>query len=232
MTIKFHILRSGGELSKKRYDKLKPILSAMGNACSEKLKLADIDVVVMNVPWKVIPRTGINGFAYDAYQIVITLDCSHKHLNANFENTVQATLAHELHHSARSLARGTSHSLTYGGSLIAEGLACCFEEEMGMSTPFYAIECSGKLLEKFSMKAKQHVHSKLEDLPGGWQQWMFSRFNNDSEFPYQCGYSTGYSLVSNWLNKTGFSASAMADVDENTILDMWLDGEIELHGVR
>lgn len=232
MTINFHILRSGGELSEKRFDQLEPILRAMGNVCSERLELADIDVVIMNVPWNVIPRIGINGFSYDAHQIVISLDCSHKHLNSNLETTVQAILAHELHHSARSHARGTSHSSTYGGSLIAEGLACCFEEEMGMDTPFYAIECRGKSLQNFADKAKQNVHKSRNQLIGGWQKWMFGSFNNDPEFPYQCGYSTGYSIVKSWLNETGLSASTAADVDEKTVLDTWLNGEIELYGIN
>ncbi|MCP4185523.1 MAG: DUF2268 domain-containing protein [Hyphomicrobiales bacterium] len=193
------------------------------------MTLADIDVVVMNVPWNVIPRTGINGFCYDAHQIILWLDCSHHYLQANFESTVRATLAHELHHCARSLARGTSHSSTYGGSLVAEGLACCFEEEIGENIPFYAIECTGEALQKFGDKAKQNVHKNREKLFGGWRQWVFG-INNDPEFPYQCGYSTGYSLVRGWLNKTGSTASAAVGIDENEILDMWLDGQIELIG--
>lgn len=222
----FHILQSSGVLSGATFDRINGVLEEAAEICSEKLILSDVDVVVMNVPWNVIPRIGINGYSYDAHQILLSLDCNHKYLKENFETTIKATLAHELHHCARSLARGSSHSNTYGGSLVAEGLACCFEEEIGEVTPFYAIECQGDALKLFSEKAKLHSQTKREDLPGNWSEWMFGRHSDETEFPYQCGYSTGYAIVRNWLDVHGISASSAAGVDENEVLNMWLDEHI------
>lgn len=226
MAIKFHILQSNGILTGATSDKLKTALQETAANCCKKLTLDDVDVVVMNVPWNVIPRIGVNGFSYDAHQIILSLDCEHEYLKSNFNNTISSILAHELHHSARALSRGTSHSRTYAGNLVAEGLACCFEEEMGHITPFYAIECKGNALQNFSEKAKEYVHTKQEHLPGGWRQWLVGRFDDNSDFPYSCGYSTGYALVRNWLEAEGISASTAAGVDENEVINMWLNGSI------
>ncbi len=149
MAVNFHILQSSGILSGAMHDQLQSVLIETSNQCDEKLTLSNVDVVVMNVPRNTIPRIGINGFSYDAHQIVLSIDSNHEFLKANFEKTIAAILSHELHHSARSLARGNSHSQTYGGSLVAEGLACCFEEEMCNTTPFYAVECNGDTLREF-----------------------------------------------------------------------------------
>jgi hypothetical protein len=143
MAITFHILQSNGILVGPLRVRLEAALRRAEKACSTKLKLADIDIVVMNAPKNVIPRIGVNGFAYDACQILLSLDHEHPHLKDHFESEIVSLVAHELHHSARSLARGSSHGGTYGGSLVAEGLACCFEEEIGEPTPFYAVECKG-----------------------------------------------------------------------------------------
>ncbi|MEM7529653.1 MAG: hypothetical protein AAF416_18620, partial [Pseudomonadota bacterium] len=62
---------------------------------------------------------------------------------------------------------------------------------------------------------------------GHWQKWMFGGAPEDTEFPYQCGYSTGYALVKHWLVIEGMKASDAAGVDENVILDLWCNGEID-----
>jgi len=226
VAVNFHILQSSGILTGAMYDQLHSVLLEISKQCGDKIKLSNVDVVVMNVPWNIIPRIGINGFSYDAHQIILSIDSNHDYLKANFEKTITAVLSHELHHSARSLARGSSHSHTYGGSLVAEGLACCFEEEICDATPFYAIECNGAALAKFSIKAKEHIFTKRENLPGNWQQWMFGNFGDDPEFPYQCGYSIGYALVRSWLNKEDMSASSATTIDENEILDAWLNESV------
>jgi hypothetical protein len=227
MSIEFHILRANGALAGTVLSRLREVLDDTARNCSQILKLGDVDVVVMNAPWSVIPRIGINGFSYDAHQVTLLLDVKHRHLRENFQGTIRAILAHELHHSARAFARGNSHSTTYGGSLIAEGLACCFEEEIGEPTPFYAVECDGDVLRSFAMRAEKYVNSDRRDMPGTWQNWMFGDASGASEFPYQCGYSLGYALVKDWLLSRGLRSSDAVDVDENMILQPWLDREVD-----
>lgn len=227
MAIKFHILESSGILTGGLYEKLDLVLTKTAEICSQQLELGDLDAVIMNVPWNVIPRIGVNGFSYDANHILLTLDSEHENLKTNFENAISAVLAHELHHSARALILGSSHSLKYGSSLVAEGLACCFEEEIVGKIPFYAIECSGVVLNRFSEKAKSHVNENRGNLPGGREQWMFGSYQKPEEFPYQCGYSTGYKLVKAWLHYKNKTASSAVGVDADEIVEDWLIGNIK-----
>ncbi len=226
MAIKFHIMESSGILTGAIYERIQVALIEIANECSKKLKFAELDVVVMNVPWNVLPKIGVNGFSYDAHHIVLTLDSEHENLQTNLEHAISALLAHELHHSSRALIRGSSHSLTYGGALVAEGLACCFEEEIVGKTPFYAIECQGEALAKFSDKARKYVDSNRGELPNGWQSWMFGSHTQPKEFPYQCGYSAGYKLVRTWLDARNETASSMVGVDSDQVVDDWIKGRI------
>jgi uncharacterized protein YjaZ len=230
MAIRFHVMEANGVLVGPLRERLDAALSRADRICSEKLKLADIDIMVINAPRNVIPRIGVNGYAYDAHQILLSLDHAHPHLKQNFDCEIVSLVAHELHHSARSLARGSSHGGTYGGSLVAEGLACCFEEEVGEPTPFYAVECKGDALRKFSDKAKAEIDTKHGRLPGHWGDWMFGRAPNDPEFPYQCGYSTGYAVVRAWIATTGETASSAVAVDESVVLEAWTSGRIRPFG--
>ncbi|MEL6208172.1 MAG: DUF2268 domain-containing putative Zn-dependent protease [Pseudomonadota bacterium] len=227
MAINFHVLRSSGAFNAEHIAVLNAVFQETAHKCSNRLVLADVDFVVMNVPWNVIPRIGINGYSYDAHQAVLFLDMDHPHLKRHLRDSVISILAHELHHCARARARGNSHSTTYGGSLVAEGLACCFEEEIGQPTPFYAVECHGEALRAFSRRAKNQARTDRSDMPGYWQKWMFGGGPGDTEFPYQCGYSLGYALVKHWLVAEGMRASDAAGVDENVILDLWQNDEID-----
>ena len=226
MSVQFHFLQSSGVLSNELCARIETVLEETVQLCSEKIKLGDVDVVIMNVAWNVIPRIGVNGFSYDAHNILLTLNHKHEYLNSHFDQTLTALLAHELHHSSRALIRGSSHSLTYGGALVAEGLACCFEEEIVGKTPFYAIECQGEALAKFSDKARKYVDSNRGELPNGWQSWMFGSYTQPQEFPYQCGYSTGYQLVRTWLDARNETASLMMGVDPDEVVDDWIKGRI------
>jgi hypothetical protein len=42
-----------------------------------------------------------------------------------------------------SVTAAANTQKTYGEYLVLDGLACCFEEEIGGPTPFYATECKG-----------------------------------------------------------------------------------------
>lgn len=224
MVVTFHILSASGALTGDVADRLRAVLEVVATDCSSRLILTDVDVVVMQAPGYVIPRIGVNGFAYDAHQVTLQLDVEHAYLKGNFERTVGSVLSHELHHCARALARGSSHSDTYGASLVAEGLACCFEEEVGLPTPFYAVECRGDALRGFAARAREQVGTSRWDLPGNYNDWMFGRGSDDPEFPYQCGYSLGYALVRDWLDREGALASEVAGVDEVEVLREWANG--------
>ena len=166
----------------------------------------------------------MGGTSYDAHQVVLWLDVEHEHLKTNFAQTIRSILAHELHHCAWAHARGGKFGETYGENLVLEGLACCFEEEIGGPTPFYALECKGADLERFSERARGQLSATRKSLGRSWDDWTFGRAPDDPDFPYQCGYSLGYAIVRNWLAKTGGSASSAVGVDARAVLEAWSDG--------
>ena len=177
MAITFHFLSASGALYGEFKTRVHAALEDCVQTCSAKLVLGDLDVVVMAAPKFVIPQLGVNGYSYDAHQILLQLDPDHDSLAQNLEHRVSALLAHELHHCARSLACGGLTG-TFGEALVSEGLACCFEEEIVGVTPFYAIECMGTVLRQFAAKAKAHVDVPYSQLPGGVGQldvWQFDR---------------------------------------------------------
>ena len=166
MAITFHFLSASGALQGEFKTRVHAALEVCVQTCSAKLVLGDLDVVVMAAPKFVIPQLGVNGYSYDAHQILLQLNPDHDSLAQNLEHRVSALLAHELHHCARSLACGGLTG-TFGEALVSEGLACCFEEEIVRVTPFYAIECMGTVLRQFAAKAKAHVDVPYSQLPGG-----------------------------------------------------------------
>ena len=224
MAISFHVMAANGVLIGAVRERLDAVLNETAATCSALLDLPDLDVIVMNVPYAVIPRLGVGGTSYDAHQVVLWLDVEHEHLKTNFAQTIRSILAHELHHCAWAHARGGKFGETYGENLFVEGLACCFEEEIGGPTPFYALECKGADLERFSERARGQLSATRKSLGRSWDDWTFGRAPDDPDFPYQCGYSLGYAIVRNWLAKTGGSASSAVGVDARAVLEAWSDG--------
>jgi uncharacterized protein YjaZ len=224
MAISFHVMAANGALIGVVRERLDAVLNETAAISSALLDLPDVDVIVMNVPWAVIPRLGVGGTSYDAHQVVLWLDVGHEHLKTNFAQPIRSILAHELHHCARAHASGGKFGETYGENLVLEGLACCFEEEIGGPTPFYALECKGADLERFSEQARGQLSATRKSLGRSWDDWMFGQAPDDPDFPYQCGYSLGYAIVRNWLAKTGGSASRAVGVDACDVLEAWCEG--------
>lgn len=186
MAITFHFLSASGALHAEFKTRVYAALEVCVQTCSAKLVLGDLDVAVMAAPKFVISRLGVNGYAYDAHQILLQLDPDHDSLAQNLEHRVSALLAHELHHCARSLACGGLTG-TFGEALVSEGLACCFEEEIVGVTPFYAIECMGTVLRQFAAKAKAHVDVPYSQLPRGGPTGCLAVGPGMQRFPINAG---------------------------------------------
>ena len=186
MAITFHFLSASGALHAEFKTRVYAALEVCVQTCSAKLVLGDLDVVVMAAPKFVIPQLGVNGYAYDAHQILLQLDPDHDSLAQNLEHRVSALLAHELHHCARSLACGGLTG-TFGEALVSEGLACCFEEEIVGVTPFYAIECMATVLRHFAAKAKAHVDVPYSQLPRGGPTGCLAVGPGMPRFPINAG---------------------------------------------
>jgi hypothetical protein len=77
----------------------------------------------------------------------------------------------------------------------------------GLEQAFNVVERRGDALRRFSEKGKAPLDKGRSELPGHWDDWMFGRAD-DPEFPYQCGYSTGYAIVRRWLDAASETASS------------------------
>lgn len=195
-------------------------LKSAGSKAQSTLPPFDVDVVVFESAWAVIPRLGVNGNSFHPHKIEVIYDSAHPYFSAHVEAEIGAVLVHELHHHAR----GEKYGRSLGERFVAEGLACCFEEECGFETPFYAIECKGDALHGFASRALPLLDRK--DL--NFNNWMFGHFDKtDGEFPYQCGYSLGYALVKAWLTHTNSSASENHAIDAEVVLKAWRAGTIQ-----
>ena len=186
MAITFHFLSASGALHAEFKTRVYAALEVCVQTCSAKLVLGDLDVAVMAAPKFVISRLGVNGYAYDAHQILLQLDPDHDSLAQNLEHRVSALLAHELHHCARFLAC-SGLTGTFGDALVSERLACCFEEEIVGATPFYAIECMGTVLRQFAAKAKAHVDVPYSQLPRGGPTGCLAVGPGMQRFPINAG---------------------------------------------
>ncbi len=94
----------------------------------------DVDIVVRDDPWMVIPEVGLGGFAPDAHTVFLALDPDHALYEWAVEYEVFRAVAHELHRVARRRGSALGHTLL--DALVADGLADHFSiEQTGMQPP-------------------------------------------------------------------------------------------------
>ena len=221
MTIKFHLLDAMREIPLQRKDEIMRELQAANERIARFIQLDRLDIVVAPEAW-VIPELGLCGRANGPGRITITLDPRSPRMDdPERSDRILGTLAHEMHHVAR-LRRGVE-KYTLGARFVSEGLAQCFEEEVGAPTPFYAKALDAKTLFKMAERARPVLSSTCY----AHDAWMFGR-NGDSEWPRHAGYSLGYALVRAWLDRFEVSASEAVGVLDSTITDDWRTRRISL----
>ena len=221
MTIAFHLLDAMDEIPAQLKEDVMRELDAANERIAHHVQLDRLDIVVAPNDY-VIPELGLNGFASSPSLITITLDPSSPRLSDR-ERPVRilGILAHEMHHVAR--LRSGVEAYTLGGRFVSEGLAQCFEEEVGAPTPFYAVALDDKTMKKMADRARPLLSASDYD----HDAWMFGR-KGDPEWPRNAGYSLGYALVRAWLTKRKLSALDAAGVPANEITDDWLSGQFSI----
>ncbi|MFN7322097.1 MAG: DUF2268 domain-containing putative Zn-dependent protease [Methylobacterium sp.] len=218
--ITFHMLERGSVADAAFRRRLLTALEAAAGRAQARLPAFNVDIVVFENRFGVIPRIGVNGNSYYFNRIELIYDSMHPVFAARPEEQAGSTLVHELHHHAR----GARYGRSLGERLVSEGLACAFEEECGYETPFYAIECKGEPLRGFASRAL----AVLDRTDLNFANWMFGRLDRaDGEFPYQCGYSLGYALAKAWLTQTNSTASENHAIDAEVVLKAWRAGTIQ-----
>jgi uncharacterized protein YjaZ len=219
MSVRFHLFDAYGEIPEDdRVSALAALESALPRILA-RLPVDRVDVVVgYSDPFWTIPAYGIGGFSHGKGRISITLAPQHpRFADPEQRERLAAVLAHELHHIAR--ARSAGYGSTLGEALVSEGLAQCFEVEIGCPPPPYAVALCGDALSKFAARAREEAAAKDYDHGA----WFYGR-RGDANFPKDGGYSLGYALVKAWLAETKTTASASADVVAERLTDAWTSG--------
>lgn len=211
MSLKLVPLDAGQEFAPGRLASIVGWLEEAARDVAPPLKAERVDVLV--VPGnRLIPDWDCNGYADGPWRITITVDpgCDGREQRP-LAAQLRAMLAHELHHAMRS--RDPGYGSTLGEALVSEGLAQCYEEEVGCPTSNYAVAVRGPVLAKLAQLAKDELWSDDYDHP----KWFFGS-KTDATFPWSGGYSLGYVLVRSWLDRAGVSASATVSVTAPEIL--------------
>lgn len=206
---KLHILEQSKKLTplkgkiEKAYQEIVPTIES-------KIKLSDIDIVVADNPEGVIPEIGTGGSSPTANLIYINIDPDFPNIEDRIEEEIKSTLAHECHHCARA------EHFYYGENLlealITEGLADHFDLEInGGEIKLWCKALSEAELEEYLNKARLEFDNENYD----HSKWFFG---TDSEIPKWAGYSLGFKIVDDYLNKTNKKASELFNLDSKEFI--------------
>jgi len=219
MTVRFHLFDAFDEIAE---DDRISVLVALENALPRilaRLPVDRVDVVVgYSDPFWTIPAWGLGGFSHGKGDISITLAPQHpRFADPERRERLAAILAHELHHIAR--ARSAGYGSTLGEALVSEGLAQCFEVEIGCPPAPYAVVLKDAALREFAARAREQMTAPFYDHGA----WFYGR-KGDTNFPKDGGYSLGYALIKAWLANEKTTASASAGVAAARVTDAWTSG--------
>ena len=221
MTIEFHLLDAMDEMPAQLRNDVMCELEAANEQIAQHLPLDRLDIVVAAERW-VLREWGLSGYANGPGRITITVDPTSPRLQDPERcDRIFATLAHEMHHVAR--LRSGVEAYTLGARFVSEGLAQCFEEEVGAPTPFYAVALDDGTLKRVAERARPLLSATDYE----HDNWMFGR-KGDPDWPRHAGYSLGYALVGAWLKLKALLASEAAGVPATDITDDWLAGRISV----
>ncbi len=221
MTVKFLLLDAMDEFPAQLKDDVTGELEAANGQIADFVQLDRLDIVVAPDAW-VGQAYGFSGYPNSPGRITIGLDPTSPRLHdPERSDRLLGTLAHEMHHVAR--LRSGVETYTLGGRFVSEGLAQCFEEEVGAPTPFYAVALDDTALNTMAERARPLLSATDYD----HDAWMFGR-KGDPDWPRSAGYSLGYALVSAWLAERNMSAIDAAGVPATEITDDWLSGRLSV----
>lgn len=210
MTIRFIALDAMAECPPGMLDRIVTCLEAASAEIAPRLGLGRVDVVVAPTPksW-LVPGWNLNAYAHGIARL--TIGVGTQELEAwtpSWSEQLRTTLAHELHHILRF--RGPGPHDTLGANLLAEGLAQCFQEQVGCATPNYALAVRGPRLSTLAGLAREGWFGTAYN-HGRW----FYGDRSDPAWPWSGGYSLGYELVRRYLAATGTTASEAAALSAN-----------------
>lgn len=164
----------------------------------ELLQLQNVDVVCIADPSMVISEIGIGGYTPTRYLSYLYIDPAFDIDETEIFNTI----CHELSHAKRYDAMGYGETLL--DSMIFEGLATAFEEEIGGKGAFLPAQLLAR--EKTEVLVGE-VKSHFNDTNFDYQQWFI--LDSTHKLPRWAGYEVGYYLVRTYLARTNKKASEL-----------------------
>ena len=207
MSVNLHILRASGRLEKFETIIKKAFEAGIADV-QNKFSLPVLDVVVVDDADSAIPETGVGGSAPNAHLLYIYINPTFNNLEAVLDFEIRSTLAHELHHCARWASVGYGSTLLE--AIVSEGLADHFDIEVNSGAPKpWSIAMSESELQSMMLKAEQEFNSDYNH-----SDWFYG----SKEIPRWTGYSLGFKIVSDYINKTGKSASQLVSTSHTEFI--------------
>ena len=188
-----HFLESQGDLSPWKHGILEQTSQAM-ERIERVLSVPPVDILYQRLSGHVIPEFGHNGYVNGIGLIFITLDPENPNFSRHLGQTLQETLAHEVHHCARSASFG--YNKVFANALISEGLADHFTDEIfDGKGQYWDHALSEDQLQVFLRRVKPILDHQRYD----YDAWFFGK--EEDGIPRWTGYSLGYRIVQEYLRR-------------------------------
>lgn len=193
--------------NKKTVKKVNAAYVQASNVVGQLLNLKGFDVVCITDKSMVIPDIGIGGYTPNRYLTYLYIDTS---IDIN-QKELFNTLCHELHHAKRY--EGPGYGETLLDSMIFEGLAIAFEEEVSGKEAFMP---SQLLARDDTENLLKRVKAHFEDKEFEYFRWFI--FDDTGELPQWTGYEIGYYLVRRYLSNKNKKASEIVPEASSSFL--------------
>ncbi len=155
-----------------------------------------INVIMTTIlPWMIIPEDGVGGKTYANDFVVLSIDP-----DKAAEVSVAEMLVHELAHAVR-WGKNPEWSSTLFREMVSEGLAVHMEAEFAKNQPDQTF-----FLKTILGRSEDENRKMCEKLKPDFEAEKYDYdeifFGND-KYPRWVGYSVGYYIVKQYLEKTG-----------------------------
>lgn len=206
--VHIHILNSGKRLTpfletiQKATDEVLPLIH-------QRLPLSNVDIIVADNPSKTISSIGVGGSADTPNLLFVWIDPDHPGLDTKLSREIKSTLAHELHHVIRS--RSYQWPVPLLDYFVTEGLSDHFDIEINKTNPQpWSVALTKEEISTLLKKAEPDFFSMEYDT----SRWFFG----SEDLPKWTGYSIGFKIAGDYLEKTGKKASELVSLDAREFL--------------
>lgn len=191
------------------------VRSAVEEALSEVKRIfnvEDVSVEIREGPEQTIPETGAGGYTPDSHTIFVYYDSNNENLKENLRDEIKSTVTHEFHHAIRNRTFNWEED-TLLGAMVTEGLADHFDIEVNAGIPKpWSIALNTEELERVKEIASPEFSSRTYN----HSNWFFG--SQEKEIPKWAGYSIGFKLVDDYLQRTGRKASELVSEPAESFL--------------